>query len=92
MVYLVCYTIIVYIYHTRHSMRNITLSADEDLIERAREKARQERKSLNALFRSWLRELTGEGLGSLSYKELMERIGDSVKAGSGYSRDEMNER
>ena len=35
-------------------MKNITLSADEDLIERARQIARAQHKTLNAAFREWL--------------------------------------
>ena len=35
-------------------MKNITLSADEDLIERARSIARGQRRTLNAAFREWL--------------------------------------
>ena len=35
-------------------MRNITLSADERLIEAAREEARRRKTTLNAEFRAWL--------------------------------------
>jgi hypothetical protein len=35
-------------------MKNITLSADEDLIEQARLVARAQRRTLNAGFREWL--------------------------------------
>ena len=35
-------------------MKNITLSADEDLIERARLVAREQRRTLNDVFREWL--------------------------------------
>ena len=35
-------------------MKNITLSADEELIEKARTVARAQRRSLNAAFRDWL--------------------------------------
>ncbi len=34
--------------------KNVTLTAEESLIERAREKARRHRTTLNALFRDWL--------------------------------------
>jgi len=37
-------------------MKNITFTADEDLIRKAREKARREHRSLNKLFRRWLEE------------------------------------
>ncbi|MDZ7728611.1 MAG: hypothetical protein U5Q44_10705 [Dehalococcoidia bacterium] len=35
-------------------MKNITLSADENLIEAARERARRENTTLNEQFRRWL--------------------------------------
>jgi hypothetical protein len=35
-------------------MKNITLSADEDMIERARLIAREQRRTLNDAFRDWL--------------------------------------
>ena len=35
-------------------MKNVTLSAEEAVIERARERARQEKSSLNQEFRRWL--------------------------------------
>ena len=35
-------------------MKNITLSADADLIEAARQRAAAERTTLNARFRQWL--------------------------------------
>ena len=40
-------------------MMNITLSADESLIELARETARERKTTLNQLFRNWLVELAG---------------------------------
>ena len=39
-------------------MKNITLSADENLIEAARARAREERTTLNDLFRRWLTDYT----------------------------------
>ncbi len=35
-------------------VKNITLSADADLIEKARQVAKSEHKTLNAAFREWL--------------------------------------
>ena len=37
-------------------MKNITLSADGDLIEQARLVARAQHKTLNAAFRDWLQQ------------------------------------
>jgi predicted HicB family RNase H-like nuclease len=44
-------------------MANITLSADKDLIERARQVARRQGTSLNELVRGYLRALVGEESG-----------------------------
>ena len=40
-------------------MKNITLSADEDLIEAARRRALAERITLNAQYRLWLQSYVG---------------------------------
>jgi hypothetical protein len=40
-------------------MKNITLSADEKLIEAAHARARAEHTTLNELFRHWLAEYVG---------------------------------
>jgi hypothetical protein len=42
---------------------NVTLSIDEKLVDRAREVARQQGKSLNALIREWLERIAGAGSG-----------------------------
>lgn len=72
-------------------MKNITLSADEDLIERARLIAREQRRTLNEAFREWLAhfaESAGDGPG---FDALMMRLGN-VDAGRHFTREEMNER
>ncbi|MBW1881362.1 MAG: hypothetical protein JRJ84_23650, partial [Deltaproteobacteria bacterium] len=48
--------------------RNITLSADEVLIERARARARQQQTSLNAVFRRWLESYAAEQGARESYE------------------------
>jgi len=45
-------------------MRNITLSADEKLVERAREVARRQGTTLNQLIRAYLESLVGRGAGA----------------------------
>jgi len=55
-------------------MKNITLSADEDLIERARAVARARRKTLNAAFREWLEQFTAESGSDKEYNSLMQRL------------------
>jgi hypothetical protein len=73
-------------------VKNITLSADEYLIERARQTARTERRTLNDAFREWLQEYTSRN-GDLEQRQrLMERLRGHVVAGRKFTRDEMNER
>jgi hypothetical protein len=72
-------------------MKNITLSADEELVERARAVARARRSTLNAAFRAWLIQYTGSASDGRSFDALMKSL-KHVKAGRRYSRDEMNER
>ena len=72
-------------------MKNITLSADEDLIRKARGVAHQRDTSLNELFRDWLRELTRSERSARHFDRLMERL-DARESGGKFSREEMNER
>lgn len=72
-------------------LKNITLSADEDLIRRAREKARQEHSTLNANFRRWLRQYVSKNNKPDDFRALMESL-DYARAGRKFSRDELNER
>lgn len=73
------------------AMKNITFSAEESLIEKARNKARLENSSLNKRFREWLKSYAARGESKEEYKKLMKRL-DYVKAGKKFTRDEMNER
>jgi hypothetical protein len=72
-------------------MKNITLSANEKLIEEAREKARRHRTTLNALFREWLASYVRRGRCGSEYPELMGRL-SYARPGRTFSRDELNER
>ena len=72
-------------------VKNITLSADDMLIKRAREKAQRENTSLNRLFRSWVRKYVNRDNIDNEYDSLMENMAD-VNAGRKFSRDEMNAR
>ena len=72
-------------------MKNITLSADEDLIEQARRVARAQHKTLNAAFREWLLNFTSQSGNGQEIDALMRRL-RHVDAGGRFSRDEMNER
>ena len=72
-------------------MKNITLSADEDLIERGRAIARERRTTMNGLFREWLTQLTASTGETKEFDAMMRRL-RYVNAGRHYSRAEMNER
>jgi len=72
-------------------VKNITLSADEDLIERARLVARSQHTTLNAAFREWLVSFTRQSGNVQEFDALMRRL-RHVNAGRRFSRDEMNER
>lgn len=72
-------------------MKNITLSADEDLIEQARRVARAQHKTLNAAFREWLLHFSAQSRTTQEVDRLMKRL-RHVRAGRSFSRDEMNER
>jgi hypothetical protein len=74
-------------------MQNVTLSADEHLIEQARQAARVQHTTLNQLFRDWLAELAARQSVVGEYESLMREIRASgVKAGRRFTREEMNER
>lgn len=74
-------------------MKNITLSADEKLIEAARERARAEHTTLNAEFRRWLESYSMREDKAHAYESLMWELRQRVKTGGRkFSRDEMNER
>ncbi len=72
-------------------MKNVTLSADEELIERARLIARAQHKTLNAAFREWLQAFTAQSGDGREFDALMRRL-RHIRLGGPYSRDEMNER
>ena len=70
-------------------MKNITLSADEDLIAQAREQARARQTTLNQLFRQWLAEVAEQKERNYKIEALLDRL-DRVDAGGNFSREEMN--
>jgi hypothetical protein len=72
-------------------LKNVTLSAEEDLIRKAREKARKERSTLNANFRRWLRQYVNKNPNNAGFRVLMESL-SYARPGRKFSRDEMNER
>ncbi len=71
--------------------KNVTLSADEALIKKARAKALREHTTLNAEFRQWLERYVTQDRVLVNYEELMAEL-SYAKPGRKLSRDEMNER
>ena len=72
-------------------VKNVTLSAEDQLLERARELAHQRSTTLNQLFRDWLAELTAERPRGDRFDELMRRL-SHARSGGAFTRDEMNAR
>lgn len=72
-------------------LKNITLSADEQLIREAREKARREHTTLNETFRRWLKQYVSTEHRLKDYDFLMKSFGYATP-GNSFTRDEMNER
>ena len=71
-------------------MKNVTLSADENLIEQARLVAQARRTTLNAAFREWLEQYAAQAGGGAAIESLMQRL-RHIKSSGLYTRDEMNE-
>jgi hypothetical protein len=74
-------------------MKNITLSADEGLIEAARLRALSEQTTLNAMFRVWLEEYVQRQQQESDVRNLIGELRAKYVVGNQkFSRDEMNER
>jgi hypothetical protein len=73
-------------------MKNITLSADESLIEQARLVAKSEHKTLNAAFREWLEQYAARAGRGAAFKALLLRLKHVNPGTRHFTRDEMNER
>ena len=71
-------------------LKNITLSANTELIHQARNKAQQQHTTLNAIFRQWLQHFVADTR-RVDYKVLMQHL-SYVHSGKSFSRDELNER
>jgi hypothetical protein len=72
-------------------VRNITFSADEAAIDRARQVARSEHKTLNDAFREWLHWYASRAVKRHEIEALFEKL-KYADAGRKFTRDEMNER
>jgi hypothetical protein len=71
--------------------RNITFTAKEEAIERARARAIEERTSLNIVFRQWLESYARSDSLDEDYRRLMKHL-EGVDAGRKFSREELNKR
>ena len=74
-------------------MKNITLSADENLIEAARRRAVTEHSTLNEQFRLWLKHYVGrKQQAARAMRTIRELQGKLFTGGRKFTRAEMNER
>ena len=72
-------------------MKYITFSADENLIEAARERARAEHTTLNEQFRRWLRNYARRDQQVQEARDLLDHLRTYVRTeGKKFTRDEMN--
>lgn len=74
-------------------MKNITFSADEQLIEAARKQARSEHTTLNEKFRNWLKEYAKSPQHVEEATHIVTKIQSYARTGGKkFTREEMNER
>ena len=74
-------------------MKNITLSASEQLIEAARRRALIEHSTLNEQFRLWLEDYVRRPQqANVALKTIRSLRGSLFTGGRKFTRDEMNER
>jgi hypothetical protein len=72
-------------------MKNITFSADEQLIDQARRIAQSQHKTLNQAFREWLENFARPNNAVERYEALRKDL-KYVRGGRKFTREEMNER
>lgn len=72
-------------------LKNITLSAEEHLIQKARQRAVSEQRTLNEVFREWLAYYAAQPAAAMGYDDLMAGL-SHIQAQKKFSREEMNER
>ena len=73
-------------------MKNVTLSADEGLIEAARRRAATEQTTLNAQFRQWLSDYVGRERQAAIATAVLGELQGKMRVGGKLTREEMNER
>jgi hypothetical protein len=71
---------------------NVTLSIDEQLVARARQKAEAVGKSLNQLIRDYLQSVAGGDDPERSIEEFKRLSGQGNSRGWRFNRDEIHER
>lgn len=80
------------------SLKNITFSADEHLLNAAHEKAQRQQTNLNAEFQRWLVRYTtqtneSEPKGSIQdFNALIDQLSTQIQFDRTYTRDELNAR
>ncbi|MBU1660802.1 MAG: hypothetical protein KKD28_04945 [Chloroflexi bacterium] len=72
-------------------LKNITLSADQALIQRSRERAAAENTTINTEFRRWLLKYAESVRDGDEFIQLMDQLA-YVQAGGTFGREAMNER
>ncbi len=74
-------------------MKNITLSADEELIEAARARARDDGTSLNEEFRRWLAQYADRRDSVADTMRYIRELQETYSTGGRkFTREELNER
>ena len=74
-------------------MKNITLSADEGLIEAARQRAAKENTTLNEQFRRWLADYVGRQRQAERAMAAIDAVAEVIDTGGRkFNREELNER
>jgi hypothetical protein len=73
-------------------VKNITLSAEETLIESARRRAKAENTTLNDVFREWLASYAAPRRLSADDVRRAAMVAVHFRAGKRFTRDERNER
>lgn len=73
-------------------MKNVTLSADEALIDGARRRAESEHTTLNHLFREWLARYAGPPRLTAEEVRQATAAASHFRAGRRFNREERNER
>jgi hypothetical protein len=71
---------------------NVTLSIDEQTVERARKRAEAMGKSLNQLIREYLQKMAGTDDPERSIEEFRRLSGTGDSGGWRFNRDEIHER